>query len=1190
MLCRDCVAFCRGLYLTPCLRGRKLNELNIPARRNPGPEALQRFLASFQSYRDENAREESSKHALGPVVKPSAPADPRREVGDASTLPVGDAAEQSPRPGELSAKPTIPEYSTVPQTAANGVVSTAVTLSNGQATNLADGTSTVSGVGEATAPIPPPTVPEVRKPDLLPPASLATEEGQSRNVVQAGPVHGTVAAAEHALEPMDIDEPVIESKEEENVRLLSLPIPAGDHNRPPDALSSPASTTHTVATPHIHEASTDTSPDNEGPQYNEPDDEKTEQGGTPAAHDPSDTEVLDDAPRENMEDAELASSPTQIDTLATVVNDVEAQLLEETAAARLVKTTERSASAEAPFATMAGLESTLLPPSEPVAQPEVLDKASALQEEAKPVDNAVTQQGTGPTDSVPDVGEVPVSFEAPVPAPEEALLDQPSAPGPPRDQEPPVKTPTIEVSPPSRDSSVSERAVTRISSGVLRQKSVSEIIGDSPKATAPITPTTPGALESPISSDNKDAPMPQAATTSQIKYLAEKSKEKRRKSIPTVVFGKPTKQTKPADETALVSSRQKDSAASEDDYFTPLFVESFTKQTSWMKPVEQLLNQAHKTLSTTDQFVPLLDNQACRVLRRVYDLQQNRKWSLRQPVRCPEPTRPPSHQDVLLQEMKWMRTDFREERKWKRAVARNLADACAEWVASGPEERKALQVDVVLPPASSAEPLMLDQAAEPGEEPMPDLIHSDSPSGNDEDEGMEDEPVIETVAPSAIFALTDDDVVFSLRPSHIAEQLLSELPLYGSLLKVPKFDFTGPEFDPDAHWKRPALPLSKYVEGKMVLASEPPPRKRSRYSYKSEEEDDEDVVFGAQPHSSTPLQPVDANVALFNTEMKPVRDRLHAGHQFRPPTEYAMPLQNFYESRLASQWTYAEDDELKALVREYSYNWSLISSVISTKSVFTSAIERRTPWECFERWVHLEGLPNDMSKTQYFKTYHNRIESAQRVIQQQNQNAQQQVAANGAVTPVPRKRPTITVHVERRRNQKHLALIDAMRKLAKKREAKVQKDQHSAAMAANRKQNEGPRPVETSRTPCDYSLMRWKRDQELAEKMALYAAKQHDIAMQRRVSSRRPSFVLLVVSGTNAHHSNSLRGRRARLTSCQTMVQHKWRKTPRWGRSTRKQGSASLASSPFLAKPGHGWQCRQLRTPWRLFKLRWAVV
>ncbi len=209
-----------------------------------------------------------------------------------------------------------------------------------------------------------------------------------------------------------------------------------------------------------------------------------------------------------------------------------------------------------------------------------------------------------------------------------------------------------------------------------------------------------------------------------------------------------------------------------------------------------------------------------------------------------------------------------------------------------------------------------------------------------------------------------------------------------------------------------------------------------------------------------------------------------------------MPPQSFYECRTASQWTWAEDDQLKSLVREYSYNWSLISNIISTPSLFASGAERRTPWECFERWVSLEGLPNDFAKSPYFKTYQNRIDAAQRAILAQNSTTQQVVGPNGAVTPVPKRRPTTTVRVERRRNQKHLALIDAMRKLAKKRESTAQKAQHAANLATMRKANEAQRQQVPNKTPRDYSLMRWERDQQLAERMAQYARRSE---LQKRV-------------------------------------------------------------------------------------------
>lgn len=204
-----------------------------------------------------------------------------------------------------------------------------------------------------------------------------------------------------------------------------------------------------------------------------------------------------------------------------------------------------------------------------------------------------------------------------------------------------------------------------------------------------------------------------------------------------------------------------------------------------------------------------------------------------------------------------------------------------------------------------------------------------------------------------------------------------------------------------------------------------------------------------------------------------------------------MPLQTFFECRTASQWTCAEDDELKSLVREYSYNWSLISSMLQSKSLFSSGAERRTPWECFERWIHLEGLPADMQKTHYFRAYNNRVEAANR-----NVMAAQAAQPNGAQPQPQRRRTTTSFRVERRRNQKHLNLVDAMRKLAKKRENNQQKQQHAAGLAAMRKAQEVPQQRGVLKTPQQLSKLKYDHEQRVKEQQALF---QQRLETQRRV-------------------------------------------------------------------------------------------
>lgn len=593
-----------------------------------------------------------------------------------------------------------------------------------------------------------------------------------------------------------------------------------------------------------------------------------------------------------------------------------------------------------------------------------------------------------------------------------------------------------------------ERMTTRVSSGALRHKSVSEILGEAPKQPPQLdrASTEPHKLDSNLS--EKD---PRSEVSLRLKDR--KDREKERSKLSTVVFPKQT-----ADKNGLldlVAQDTGDNAATlnqEKDYLYTLFQAKAYYPPRSMQ-LNTLLSTAHKTLTTSNHFVEYQEQMDCRTLKRIYQLQHANRWPLRQIQRSVEPARPGTHRDVLLDHMRWMRTDFREERKWKIAAAKGCADWCAEYVNSDAENKALLRVPTkrrpkalqASPPDShdaevSEPPRKLDQSDEtqPASQPTPELVPSteyDSVSEGFNDDSQPD--LHDTVAPAAIFSLGSDEFTFQMDRTPAAGKLLDELPIYTPLKAAPDTGLPCFKTPPDSSWKTEILPVSKYASGKIKFRGGQPPRKKSRFDYSDDNaQHDPDV---------TDIPPEQVNVALFRPENKPIRERVHPPHPFRPPTEYPMPPLSFFESRQSSQWTYAEDDELRQLVKEYSYNWSLISSCMSPKSLFSSGAERRTPWECFERWISLEGLPADMSKTPYFRAYHARLEAAQRTVTAQQQAAQQQQQQQGNnSTPQGsvRRRTTQPVRVDRRRNSRHLALLDAMRKLSKKRETTLQKQQH----------------------------------------------------------------------------------------------------------------------------------------------------
>ena len=569
-----------------------------------------------------------------------------------------------------------------------------------------------------------------------------------------------------------------------------------------------------------------------------------------------------------------------------------------------------------------------------------------------------------------------------------------------------------------------ERMTTRVSSGALRHKSVSEILGETPK---PGSHTERNGLER----DEAILQTPRSSTTGKspdpalFKLRLNELQEKKGSKLSTVVFAR----SQPSDQPPAEVSESTEFPHRVKPYLHTLFAaQSCAPPRS--QQLSQLVASAHKTLSTANQYLNFREQQDCRLLNRIYQHQYKDKWPLRQLRRATEPERSPSHWDVLLSHMKWMRTDFREEAKWKTIAAKFLADSCAAFVTSSPEDQSSMRVKVRLPSEK--------QAVSKNSTGTPDLIPSaeDDPSDTEMAESPPLEAFQESV-PAAMFSSAPDMFIFGLNRSPITEKLLDELPLYQPAEEIEEAILLHKEYYPDATWKRPILPVSKYVEGKLKSQGHSPPRKKSRYAYE-QNGDDLDISRSA---------PEQNDVALFNPEFKHVLDRIHTGHAFRPPSEFAMPSQSFFESRQSSQWTPTEEEDLRRLVREYSFNWSLVSDCLSSPAMFSSGAERRTPWECFERWIALEGLPQDMSKLHYFRAYRSRLEAARATVEAQQQALQQQQSTNVAQMPI-RRRTTHPIQVEQRKNIRHLRTIDAMRRLAKKREAALSKQQHGKSFFA----------------------------------------------------------------------------------------------------------------------------------------------
>jgi chromatin modification-related protein VID21 len=358
------------------------------------------------------------------------------------------------------------------------------------------------------------------------------------------------------------------------------------------------------------------------------------------------------------------------------------------------------------------------------------------------------------------------------------------------------------------------------------------------------------------------------------------------------------------------------------------------------------------------------------------------------------------------------------------------------------------------------------------DQPTPELVAS---GGTPEDEGSCDEYFVkeegqeDTVMdlgdtaiydhlkdppPAAVFSLRLDETIFCMPPTKAGQEVLSQLPLF-----APPTAPIRPEYVEEKWTQTPLIPVNKYASGHMVFIDEDRPRrKRKRYEYETnyelfaDESDEEgEVVSGGsgsgfdsygRPKSRDktskplPLHPEQNTVALFRPEFKPTLQRIR-NHVFRPPMD--QPPQAYFEARTPSLWTPEEDDKLRLLAKEYNHNWQFVATYMNIDGEFHSGAERRSQWECFERWMTIENIPQEFLKSPFYKGVQQRLEIAERASAQHVNAA----ASGSQQVSNLKRRGTLPTKVERRRSTRTFSQFEAMRKLAKKRETSMSKQAQS---------------------------------------------------------------------------------------------------------------------------------------------------
>ncbi|TFY77518.1 hypothetical protein EWM64_g6494 [Hericium alpestre] len=210
-------------------------------------------------------------------------------------------------------------------------------------------------------------------------------------------------------------------------------------------------------------------------------------------------------------------------------------------------------------------------------------------------------------------------------------------------------------------------------------------------------------------------------------------------------------------------------------------------------PLWRRMSRATKCLSTRDWGVAFEELRFIRTLERVEMAKDAGRWSYRQPKKqrgVGGLTK--THWDHLLDEMKWMRIDFREERKWKISLAFELSTAVLEWHEAGNKEermRRGLIVDWHKPPVDNES--LYDEDMDVAEDEVPgaessqeqgNMMTVDYGSDDSDDDQEQDK----------------QDVVDALEPTQLVEEALdtAETPTpYGERSQSSNGDLVPKEED-----------------------------------------------------------------------------------------------------------------------------------------------------------------------------------------------------------------------------------------------------------------------------------------------------------------------------------------------------------------------------------------------------------
>ncbi|GEQ69592.1 hypothetical protein JCM33374_g3264 [Metschnikowia sp. JCM 33374] len=529
-------------------------------------------------------------------------------------------------------------------------------------------------------------------------------------------------------------------------------------------------------------------------------------------------------------------------------------------------------------------------------------------------------------------------------------------------------------------------------------------------------------------------------------------------------------------------------------------------------PLIKLLPGTHKTLMTENFESAILEGKVAVLFSRIEELKRSKKWSLRQPIRYYDPFVYAKRNkksrlltwDYVLKEGKWMAADFKESSKYKKLCCVTMAQAVNDFWTYGkvvcvkrkpiqhlPEISRGTESDFF----SSAVEVMDIETSENTDDNSSSMENAQSAHGDDESSEYMDaeDPEPKTIDISKLLERPDpnDEISAPILPEYSPQDLANAginvknrgpFKSHVSLNDLKKLDqsilrnlpkFTAFDDDKKSDTQKP-IPT-----GETAIV----PVSRMLYPMEADDEwhkiilrDSKNTTKSASPATGLP----EYQKGLFGVQS-------HRRLNFlRPPKP---PLIKNIEFRSPTIWLPQDDKYLIHYVAEYCFNWDLIAenlqSNVATLKRYESNIERRTPWQCFERYIQLN------EKFQFTDMKGINAYSAQQWLEHAHKA---QSTTKRRISPLGVGNESIQ---RGHRRLRWASMFDAMRKTMRKREtaaakANTRKNTNSPDIpgSSTTSSSSGPasngsgavkRAADKIPTPSELSKLKFDRDKSMQE-------------------------------------------------------------------------------------------------------------